>query len=219
MTCLASAQVCAMRVARVRNCAIVSGPNNGGLTTAIARVQSTPVYTTGEDLEAKNGCGAICASLRTCDSLKRMDLEIELCLRDTSLLELMTGGRLINGAAGPASGFARRAVGLDCSDAVSLEFWTKAIGPSGNCGAAGAQWWRTAYPNATLTLQGMTMANEIATVQLTGYVEVLPNWNLGPFNDWPDPLGLGDQELEAFVIDPAGPPVIPSGLCGYIPVP
>lgn len=215
---LASAQVCRLRAVRVVDCAFETGATAGIITSAVARVNTTPDYEPGEDFYMKNGCGEACAVLKTCDQLKRLNVEIELCLRDVTLLELITGGRLIvsDAEGAPPIGFARRAIGMTCQNPASLELWSKAIDTSGDCGTEGARWWRTVYPKATLTLGGYTMENAVATVTLTGYVEPLPSWGTGPFDDWPDATGLGENEPEAFVLDDIAPP---AAVAGYVTVP
>jgi hypothetical protein len=220
MTCLASAQVCRLRAARLANCNFVTGvaTTNAVVSSAVVRVSSTPDYEAGEDFFMKNGCGELCAVLKTCDQLKRLNVEIDMCLRDVRFLELTTGGRLIPGATPLVDpiGFARRAVGAACPNPSSIEVWSKAIDTSGDCGATGQRWWRTVFPKATLTLADYELTNAVATVKLVGYVEPLPAWNRGPFNDWPDTAGLGDSEVEAFVLDTITPP---AAACAYIAVP
>lgn len=214
--CLSSAQVCRVRATRIQNCAFVRALTGAVIADCVVRVSADPDYEAGEDLIMKDGCGKICAALKTCDQLKRMNVEIELATRNLPLLEILTGGRILTNDEEPADmiGFARRALGSPCPNPSSLEIWSKAIDAGGDCDANGIRWFRTALPKATLTLGGFVYANEIATVKMTGYVEALPGWDTGPFEDWPDPAGLGDAEVEAFIIDAAGPPALPS-TCTY----
>lgn len=212
-TCLSSAQVCRIRAARIDNCDFTTGPTATVIADCVVKVSADPEYETGEDLVMKDGCGKICATLKVCDQLKRMNVTIELATRNLPLLEILTGGRLLSADGTNFTGFARRAIGQPCPPKVSLEIWTRAIDAGGNC-AVTEQWFRTALPNASLTLGGFSFENAIATTTLTGFVEALPNWNRGPADDWPDPTGLGDKEVEAFILDPLGPPALPD-TCDY----
>lgn len=218
--CLGSARVCALRVARLNDgCQIVKGAKNAVSSTAIVRLVASPEYETGDEFIQKNGCGDICLYVKNADKLKRMNLTMELCTRDMELLELLTGGTLYT-KTGQVAGFARRGVGSDDPDPVSLELWTRAI-PSGQSGAcadpnAGASWWRWIYPRATFTLGDVTHENGIGLVSLTGFADPNPYWVNGPFNDWPADGYLDQESPEHFVLDSVGPPL---GQCGYIAVP
>ena len=120
--------------------------------------------------------------------------------------------------AGDVIGFARRGVGADDPDPVSLELWTRAIGTTGACSQdnAVAGWWRWVYPRVTFTLGDVTHENGIGVVQLKGFGDPNPNWGNGPFNDWPADEYFDPTAPEHFVLDVAGPPTT-SG--GYTDVP
>lgn len=226
VVCKGSAQVCKIRVARLDStCATPAGPNNASISSGIIRVASTPEYSAGEDFEQKNGCGVICVLLKTCDQLKRVNLAMELCLRDPSMIELLTGATVysITGATDTEiMGFSRRGVGTACPDSVSVEIWTKAITTTScppivaGTNYSEATWWRVIYPKATFTLGDMTFANEIATLQLSGYGEANPNFLDGPFNDVPAGITLDPTSPEHSFLDLVGPP---AGDCAYVTVP
>jgi hypothetical protein len=221
--CKGSAQVCAVRIARLLpNCTFAVGPNNAAASSAIIRVNASPEYSPGEDFEMKNGCGQLCVSLKNCDQLKRMNLQVELCLRDPAMIELMTGSRTYTDGT-DIVGYSRRGIGAACPDSVSMEIWTKAVTTQNTCPVAGgggyvdAQWWRTIWPKATFTLGDVSFANEVATLQLTGFAEANPNFLNGPFNDVDPLIGVLDPDSpEHMILDQAGPPVLG---CGYITTP
>lgn len=218
-----SAQVCAIRVARLSAaCEPVAGATNSVATSAIMRVAASPEYTQGQDFEMQDGCGRIAVSLRTCDQLKRMNLQLELVTRDPALIELMTGATLIVDGT-DTIGWSRRGVGAACPSSVSVEVWTKTASVNNSCPpvAAGtyadSQWWRTIWPKATFTLGDITYANEIATMSFSGYSENNPNFEDGPFNDVPvGALPLDVTSPEHTFLDPTGPPSL---VCGYTTVP
>lgn len=217
--CLGSARVCALRVARLNSaCQIVPGANNGAVSTAIVRLQSSPEYEAGDEFIQKNGCGDICLNIKTLDKLKRMTLQLELCTRDMELIELLTGASLYTDGS-DIVGLSRRGVGEDDPDPVSLELWTKAIAPGsgGSCAVPGsASWWRWVYPRATFTLGDVTHENGIGMVTLAGYAEPNTWWGNGPWNDWPADELLDENSPEHFILDSVGPP---TAQCGYVTVP
>lgn len=208
-----SLKLCVIRVARIdpSTCLFVetTGDNTEAVVSkAAVSLKSSPEYDTGEEYIQKNGCGDIVISVKDCDRLKRVNLEMELCLRDLELLELLTGGNLyskiINGQA-TNIGLGRRGVGLACQSPVSIEVWSKAADASGDCVTPDLGWWRSVWPKATLTLQDVELGNQIAMIRLSGFGEPNPNWRNGPFNDWPADETLDPAEPEAFVLDDAPP--------------
>jgi hypothetical protein len=222
--CKGTAKVCGIRVSRLSpTCACVAGVNNAVSTSAIVRIDSTPEYETGDDYTQKNGCGDICLSLKDCDQLKRMNLELELCVRDMELLELLTGAHLYSQTFAPAAaqvaGYSRRGVGQSCPDPVSVEIWSKVIDNTGACSDVTDStplYWRTIWPRATFTLGDVSFANEIATINLSGFAEPNPAFLDGCFNDVPAGVVLEPTSPEHYFLDAAGPPTL---ACGYIDVP
>jgi hypothetical protein len=216
--------VCGLRVSRLSpTCGCVAGVNNAVSTSAIVRIDSTPEYEAGDDYTQKNGCGDICLSLKDCDQLKRMNLSLELCVRDMELLELLTGAHLYTQTFAPMSaqvaGYSRRGVGQSCPDPVSVEIWSKVTSSAGSCSAADddtPQYWRTIWPRATFTLGDVSFANEIATIELSGFAEPNPEFANGCFNDVPAEITLEPTSPEHYFLDAAGPPAL---ACGYIEVP
>lgn len=218
--CFGSAQVCAIRAARLdSSCMPEPGATNGIASSAIVRVASSPEYSPGEDFEMKNGCGQICVSMKNCDQLKRMNLQIELCTRDPALVELLSGATLITDGS-DIIGYSRRGIGAACPSPVALEIWTKAMTINNTCqsgsGYAAAQWWRIIWPKATFTLGDVSFANEVATLTLTGFAENNPNLDDGPFNDIPAGITLDTSSPEHLFLDLVGPPTT---ACGYTTVP
>lgn len=218
--CLSSARVCVLRVSRLDgSCDCAQGADDGIVTSAIVSLQATPEYSTGDDLELKNGCGEICASLRTLDKLKRVNLTLQLCTRNPETLELLTGATLYTGTgelSDEFTGAARRGVGAPDPDPVSLEIWTQAISNTGSCNTSGANWFRWLYPWAKFTLGDVTHEAGIATVSMTGFAEGNPTRINTCWNDWPSPDPLDPNSPEHFILDPNGPP---TASCGFVSVP
>lgn len=195
-------------------------------SSAIIRIASSPEYSAGEDFEQKNGCGQICVSLKNCDQLKRVNLSLELCLRDPAMIELLTGAPVYVDAATPTPniiGYSRRGIGAVCPPSVAVEIWTKAVTINNTCptvvspiGSEEAQWWRIVWPKATFTLGDVSFANEIATIQLSGFAEANPNFAKGPYQDVPVSIALDNSSPEHYFLDMVGPPTLG---CGYSATP
>lgn len=214
-----SIKLCVLRVARIdpTTCQFVETGVDANaeavVSKAIVSLKSTPEYDTGQEYLQKNGCGDIVISVRDCDRLKRVNLEMELCLRDLELLELLTGGNLYSTDIGTVEdpdvrniGLGRRGIGQSCPTPVSIEVWSKAADASGDCSAnADFAWWRSVWPKAHLTLSDVELGNGVAMIKLNGFGEPNPNWGDGPFNDWPADETLDPNEPEAFVLDTAPP--------------
>ena len=222
--CKGSAQVCAIRVARLLpNCAHAPGTNNAAASSAIIRINSSPEYSAGEDFEMKNGCGQVCISSKIIDQIKRVNLSLELCTRDPALVELLSGASIITDGS-DVIGYSRRGIGAAAPAPVSIEIWTKAVSVNNTCSAPGvdgyaaARWWRVIWPKATFTLGDVSFANEIATLTLSGFGESNPNFYDGPLNDVPHTVTLDPNSPEHMFLDLVGPPTL---ACGYtaIPVP
>lgn len=220
--CFGSAQVCAIRVARLNSaCTFVEGANNAVATSAIVKVGSTPEYAQGEEFFMKNGCGQVCISSKVIDQIKRVNLSLELCTRDPALVELLSGASLITDST-DIIGYSRRGIGAAAPDPVSVEIWTKAVSANNTCSATGvdsyasARWWRVIWPKATFTLGDVSFANEIATLTLSGFGESNPNFYDGPFNDVPTGITLDTTSPEHMFLDLVGPPTL---ACGYTTAP
>jgi hypothetical protein len=224
-----SIKLCVIRVTRIDPLTCQFVETTGGINTeavvskAGVSLRSTPDYQQGQEYIQPNGCGDILVSVKDCDRLKRVNLDMELCVRDLELMELLAGGNLYStntASEGPPTikniGIGRRGIGLGCPNPVSIEIWSKAADTSGDCTAAPEfSWWRSVWPKAHLTLADIEYGNGVNLIKLNGYAEPNPFWGNGPFNDWPADETLDIAEPEAFILDSAPPT---PGL-GYASVP
>lgn len=219
--CWGSARACVLRVIRLdANCNFVRGSTAGVVTAGLVKLMAAPEWQTGQEYLQLNGCGDVCIQFKDCDRLKRMTLDIELCLRDLELLELLTGGQLFtdgNPITPHTIGMSRRGIGLTCQSPVSIEVWTKAVNAAGDCvpGTGSGVYWHWVYPKAFVNIDSVTHENNVGQVVLKGFGENNPNWYKGAFNDWPAAQGLDPTAAEAFVLDA----FIPTTGCGYVTVP
>jgi hypothetical protein len=222
--CYGSLQVCAIRVARLETSgAPDNGAGNGYVSDALISLQVGVELTTGDDLEQKNGCGAICQSFKDCDRIKRLTFTMNLCQLDAELIELLTGATLLQDlpGTGEAIGWMFPAVDAACPDGVSLEVWTKAwdgseqATPTYLSNAAG--YWHWVFPRTKWVMGQVTMENGIMVVPVTGFGEENSSITAdGPFNDWPVEVANqgGITRVGGVFLDDE----LPTASCGYISV-
>lgn len=214
--CGAHLKPCAIRATRLdENCQFVTGPNNSVTTSALIRLEITPDIEEGEEITQRNGCGEICVTTKDKDEIKRLDAELELCLRDPELIEILTGNPLVLDEEGDTIGGCMRLGQVNCYGAF-LEIWVKVVGKTGKCQATEdgetINWARYIYPCARFTLGGNTFENGLNNLELTGTIEAIPFPLDGPFSDWPGADDLTGDDLECWAYDAEGPPEVG---CGY----
>ena len=138
VACVTSAQFCRVRATRLAmdgtaiHSATAAWVGDTGISIDIA-----PEIMQGTDTETINGCGCICATLKTPDRFKRWNLTLELCGLNPNQIELFTGAPLLTGlpATGVAPGVGTDIIGnawqdqLGCAydpNGFALDVWTKA---------------------------------------------------------------------------------------------
>ena len=128
----------AIRATRLNaDCTYALGANNVVITAAAVRMAITTDIEAGDEITARNGDGVQCLSIRDPDSLKRLNIEMELCVRDPELVELLTGSPLVLDAAGDTVGGVRQSGTIDHPGAF-VEIWTRAGSSTGSCVAGTA---------------------------------------------------------------------------------
>lgn len=188
-TLITSVDICALRIAKLTT----AGAPNPGASNAYkaCSVMSLGVKTEvegGDDKSVKNGCGDLCAILRTPDLVKGITLDMELCLLDAQLNEMLTGAGVYT-SGGNAIGGAWPAVGVTPSP-VCIEAWSKAWDndqqavPAFTTPSAAYIHW--IFPFTRWTPGDVTLENDISTWPVTGVGSendrITAN---GPFDDWP----------------------------------
>lgn len=219
--CFASLDLCLLRVARLNAVGSpISGASNGYRTDSPIKLEVGLDLATGDDLEQKNGVGAVCAAFKDCDRIKRLSLKMDLCQLDAQLLELLCGFSLFT-SGGNTIGAQFPAVGGSCSNGVCLEVWTKAwdvgspaIPTYTSPNAAYIHW---VFPKATFAMGNFTLEHGFLVVPVEGKGEentrVTSN---GPFDDWPAPVSGpgGITRVGGWFFDAT----LPATSCGYVNV-
>lgn len=226
-SCYGSLQVCALRVAVLgTNGVPTAGADNGYVTHSLITVDVGIELSDGDDLEKKNGCGAICQTFKDCDRIKRANLGIALCELDVQLASLLVGGSLFakTGApgAGDTIGWELPAIADDCPNGVCFEVWTKAWDGSQQATpdalSNAAAYWHWVFPRAKFQLSDMTMENDFLEFSLDGFGEENANMSAdGPFGDWPADIASagGIVTVGGVFLDDT----LPDAACAFIEVP
>lgn len=177
-----------MRVANLDSNGVPTpGASNLYVSAAFTKVTLSPVYTTGTEIEQKNAQGQICVNYRSADSLKRMDVSVELCSFDPYLAQMLSGGALVTDAVTPARiGWKAPAIGPIADDGgISIEVWTRRIDDGEEDADSPYGWW--IYPRIkNLQFSGYAHEDNPLLMTFSGQAYENPNWFDGPLNDWPN---------------------------------
>jgi len=197
-----------LRLTKVDECGdVLYGPCSSIVSDGFIRIATAPELETGEEFIQKNAWGDLCVNDKDADRLKRLNLTIELCRVDPSLLDFFLGADVIEDAG--------MVVGAQISEQVAetgfiLETWTKVAG--GACGVAGA-WIYWVWPWVVNGALGeFTIENGPLTMSITANTQGAPaTYDMGPY----DPPGLLVPVLEgrhlAFNQTSVGPPDVTDG--------
>lgn len=221
--CFGQYAVCAIRVSRLdENCCPMEGENNAVAQRCVISFTASPEREEGTEYNCTDGCGDVCWTVKDCDKEKRMNLDLEMCIRDLEMIELLSTAQVCLDDAGNCIGLERQGVDVDCPNGAVVELWAKVGFGTGACppdpttADTTPKWWRFTYPRAFMWMGDTTMEDDVYNVNLTGYSENNPCFVDGPFNDYPAAKPLSPGALESILLDVEGPP---ETACGYIPVP
>jgi hypothetical protein len=183
--CRPQVQACAIRVARLdTNGVPLPGANNLYVSDAMVSLGWTSVYVNGDEIEDKNACGTVVVKHRGADSFKRGDVVLNIATPDPFLMEMLTGGDVLDEAPRP-KGFAAPAIGAVVGNGVSVELWAKRLDESGDLDPdfPYAHW---VYPKLkNLRVGDHTHQNGSLPQSVSGQAYENLNWFDGPAGDWP----------------------------------
>ena len=192
-TCYASIELAALRIATLTTAGAPStGASKGYVTDAAIQLGVSIELETGSDFTQKNGLGAICATLKQPDTVKRVSLALDLCQLDSQLLSLLTGGATIS-SGGNVIGMQLPAVGATPPN-ICVEAWTKAWSGAEQAVAPftspGVTYFHFVFPLVTWVQGQFTMEEGFMVIPVAGTgsenSKITAN---GPFDDWPSAVG------------------------------
>jgi hypothetical protein len=190
-SCITSLQLCAMRLAVLdpEGRPTVPGTNRGYVTTSAIKLQVGVTIKEGADLQQLNARGEVCGTFKQPDTIKRLDLSMDLCQWDAQLVALLVTGGVVS-SGGNAVGFTfPNTTGPDPFP-VCLEAWSKAWSGTQQASPpftsplpAYIHW---VFPYVQFTINQFSIENALQVVNVTGpcTVNTLLTAN-GPYDDWP----------------------------------
>lgn len=184
-SCGGSVQACAMRVSVLEPDGVpLPGPLNTYTISTVAKLEATPVYVKGVDMEVVNACGSPSLLYKDMDRFKRFDLSLQMIHYDVEFENMLIAAEMFN-SGGLNVGLSAPAVAAygGYFPGVSLEIWSKHI-VNGDIDVVYPyiQW---VLPRTRWTLDKFTWDNNPMQRLFMGYSSSNPNYYNGPANDWP----------------------------------
>jgi hypothetical protein len=224
--CYQSLRCVRIRAAKINSTtgAPVNGASNGVVSSAQIQLQIGVTLNTGDTGTQKNGDGVICATFTDPDTLKNVQLTLDLCSADPILRGILTSGTIFIDPAHTNTPVGMQGLPVSTSPTpVCFEIWTRAWDGSSQTSAAvstspNAAYWHWVFPWVTFVEDQTTLSNGVHTLPLkgTGVANSGITAN-GPYNDWP--VYIADQggvtSPYGYFLDSA----IPAAVCGYTAVP
>jgi hypothetical protein len=138
-------------------------------------------FVDGEEIEEKNAAGTTCIYWKGADSLKRINVGLQLCAPDPIVTKTLTGGDLLG--SGTVEGYKAPATGALTDSPVALEVWSYAN--VGGKAVSGSAYWRWMFPYVTLRWEGDreisngALANEFSGQGLGNSALTIADWTWG----------------------------------------
>lgn len=182
--CFRSIQGLALRVTRLDACcAVVAGACAFVVSESFVTLNLTAEIEEPDEFLVKLANGKLCINETGCASLKRYNVELNVCNADPDLFEIISGVNTVTDFQGDVVGFQVDQDLGECSK-FALEFWTKVVGDECVDPVTGENqylyWLLPCVSNGRIG--DLTIENGPLTWTLTA--EALPSseWGVGPFN-------------------------------------
>jgi hypothetical protein len=152
----------------------------------LVKIDFNPDMEAGLEISNRGASGNLCVVYRTPDLLKRLTIELELCVPDPELEVLLSGGNVFYDTvdAKDVMGFQYPKLMIDPTpNGVSVEAWTRYVVDGGQ--PADQPYMRWIFPRMYLRKGNRTIdVNSMATV-FDGFAVENDGWGDGPIGDWP----------------------------------
>lgn len=211
LTCASTVDLCGVRATRLASDGTVDPDvDNSYVVQDVIQLQVTPNTREGEDREMIGGCGGCPIATKTDDDqFRRFDLELQAGRLEPGMLEILTGGTVINGTDGPlgvqlgektACGTTRSRVGFEAwSKRWTVDDEQDAVYP----------WWHWVFPSVLFVLGQNTLSADFGPIVLAGKSRVNSSWADGPYGDMLADVGGNQLAIEAYAGD------LPTATCDY----
>lgn len=206
-----------MRVVKLDTCGnpVTGGSSSMVISKGFISVKATPQYEDGTEFMTKAADGSLCVNQKDAGSLKRVQLDIMLCVMDPDLIALFAGSQarsLVTSSTGTGLAFSTaQALGN-----TSLELWQDVSGRNACDSQGNPQYVYWAFPNVVNTqVQDWTIENGALQYHFQSETQAVgPRWGTG--TGWgtfwlPASPGLQTGEHYAYNVTTNAPP---SATCG-----
>lgn len=180
----ASVQATGLRISKLDPAgAPIVGATNAYTTKAFTRFSWTPEYEEGEEIKTVAADGTVCVYYKMPDTIKQVNMELEICNPQPEIHEMLGGGTLLTDA-GDNVGWSAPLTGtVPNPNGVGIEVWSRAI--VGGRPAAVNPFWRWVMPYVQTKLDGdRTLENGALASVFTGIGLGNAEFGDGPANDW-----------------------------------
>ncbi|MEE9178796.1 MAG: hypothetical protein V3U46_10250 [Acidimicrobiia bacterium] len=221
--CYQSIDLCAIRASTLdSDGSAPAGPTVNGAAYNLRPISlgRSPVVSTGETFEQRDGCGRICVSITDPDVTTSETLTLTLCQLDLELISILTGADILLDASANAIGVEAPDPAVDLP-VVEFNSWTKAYDGSSQV-AAPRDYYHWVWPKTQWNIGDWTIERGILSIVITAKATANANLGSGTFNDLP---GAGIQQffgvfLATDIPDPDVSPYSDDGLsCGFVDTP
>jgi hypothetical protein len=189
----ASLQCVAIRVTALDAGGVPAPGNNMYVSDQLVKIDFNPDMEAGQEISNRGASGNLCVVYRTPDLMKRLTIELELCVPDPELEVLLSGGKVFYDTTDTTDvvGFKYPPLMVDPTpNGISVEAWTRYVVDGYQPTDQPFMWWT--FPRMYLRKGNRTIdVNAMANVY-DGFAVENPSWDDGPLNDW-------DQDSDAVV--------------------
>jgi len=176
-----------VRLTRLNECGtVVEGPNSTLTAEALVTGTFTPNYADVQEISILNANGDECISDRSSPALRWIDITLNVCTWDPTMINLITADPLVLDNAAPTP----NVVGFGIDTALTgsanfgLEIWSGTTGqscdPSGN---PKFQYWLLPWVKDAQWGEWLPSQNDGITATWTARAIAGGNWGVGPYDD------------------------------------
>lgn len=217
LTCLNVLKVCHMRLLRLADDGTILESTESRIEhKAPVLFGYTPQTPDRQTFEQADGCGDECAFfIESPKAVRSAELQLQLCRQDAEIEEFLLGGSIIEDGTPDTIGYLSSTDVTVNADGIGLEVWSVAWNRRQRALYQGSPaYYRHAFALTNWTKDQSTYDNSGFTIPAyTGTAEVNSGFGVG----YPDdvfPADLGESVYGWAITD-----TIPTGECGYLPVP
>jgi hypothetical protein len=181
----ASLQCVAIRVTALNADGTPAPGNDMYVSDQLVKIDFNPDMEAGQEISNRGASGNLCVVYRTPDLMKRLTIELELCVPDPELEVLLSGGEVFYDSTDVTDvlGFKYPALMKDPTpNGISVEAFTRYVVDGYQSPDQPYMWW--VFPRMYLRKGNRTIdVNAMANVY-DGFAGENPAWDGGPMGDW-----------------------------------